>query len=292
MKQIFTILCLSFFPFSLFSQTEFMPIGFKLKCNVGGMLGLASQLISAEKDTLIKGIQVRKLTHQHSQIQGLIGFSDFATFIKQKGDSIFQFNIERDSLEFLFKNKYAVGDSLNIRCFDKNPKVVVDSIFKQNGTTRYVIKGNFLNQVRNFYLYDVFGPTVDWKIHYQCFTDPPIFTPICYRFSPKSTPFVVESRFSSFYNCDLIMPSDEKWASELNINPNPAASFLQIDWGQENAISKIELINIQGQTLKSYPISTENSLRVDVQAIPNGIYFLQFRNKENNTVVKKVVVQH
>jgi hypothetical protein len=292
MKKINILIYLVFYSFSLFSQTEFMPIGFKMKCNVGGMLGLASQLISAEKDTLIKGTQVRKLTHKHAQIQGRIDFYDFATFIKQKGDSIFQYNIERDSLEFLFKNKYAVGDSLNVRCFDKNPKMVVDSIFKQNGTTRYVIKGNFFNQVRYFYLYDAFGPTVDWRLRYQCLTDPPIFTPICYRFSSNSTPFVVESRYSSFYNCDLIMSSDEKWTSELSMNPNPSDSFLQLDWGHENTFSKIELINIQGQILKSCPISTENSLRLDVQTTPSGIYFLHFRNKENNTIVKKVVIQH
>jgi hypothetical protein len=293
MKQIFTIICLSLFSFSLFSQTEFMPIGFRLTSNVGEFFGAAKETIISEKDTIIKDKQLRKLWHKYSDTQGsYVNANNFATYITQLGDSIFNYNQSKDVLEFLFKNKYKLGDSLFINCSSNNPKAVVDSIFQANGTTRYVIKTNYFSMIKYFNIYDAFGPTIYWNLSYQCSTDPPIFTPICYRFNSKSTPYVVANRFNSSYNCELIMSSDEKWASELNINPNPSASFFQIDWAQENALSKIELINVQGQMLKSYPISTENSLRLDVQTIPNGIYFLQFKNNENHSVVKKVVVQH
>ncbi len=84
---------------------------------------------------------------------------------------------------------------------------------------------------------------------------------------------------------------DEGNRNELRVFPNPAQTKqITIDF-QSTEISEIRLINIAGKELIAKTVdfgTTKYTLQLD--EIPNGIYFLRVKTSENRIVVKKLVV--
>ncbi|MFW5781237.1 MAG: T9SS type A sorting domain-containing protein [Bacteroidota bacterium] len=71
------------------------------------------------------------------------------------------------------------------------------------------------------------------------------------------------------------------------IFPNPAHGFINIQLNQ-NTSSKIQILNTNAQVVKR--ISTESDLtNIDIQDLPNGLYFIKVNNEKVSCTRKFVV---
>jgi hypothetical protein len=302
MKVIFTYFSLFLCSSYLFSQTEFMPIGFRYVSYSLGFFSSSKRLTISEKDTVINGELLRKLVHKYSDINSSLLQSIQINYIKQKGDSIFQFNTNTNMFTFLFKNKFNLGDSVYINCSSSSkPKIVVDSIATINGMKRYKMVAEIVRSGMKFkeiyYLYDAFGPNMEWELRTFCYYgyyDGAEVIPLCYRTNETANPesIIIISKLKPVYDCNIIMSSTELQIKDLNIKPNPAQTMLQIEWGVESPIRDIQLISLQGKILKTYFVDGKNTLDINVEGIQNGLYFLQMNTKERQTLTRKITVLH
>ncbi len=79
--------------------------------------------------------------------------------------------------------------------------------------------------------------------------------------------------------------------TEVKIYPNPAkGEFVTVEFTKRE-IKEISLTNITGKEvfLKTYPFA-ENKKQVQLNDIPNGIYFLKIKTTEDKIVIKKLMV--
>ena len=89
-------------------------------------------------------------------------------------------------------------------------------------------------------------------------------------------------------NCGATaVPTIGKLAT-VQIIPNPANGFVTINGF--NNIQKIELINMQGQIIKTISVNDHASL-IDVSSIANGIYQLKL-SSSNQSQIERLVVAH
>jgi uncharacterized delta-60 repeat protein len=70
---------------------------------------------------------------------------------------------------------------------------------------------------------------------------------------------------------------------KVRIYPNPAKDYIRFE--SLKLIGKIKIINLQGQIVKSKHILHEEIL--DVNDLPNGVYFIQFENLKSIKLIKK-----
>jgi hypothetical protein len=87
------------------------------------------------------------------------------------------------------------------------------------------------------------------------------------------------------------LSNKEKLETELKIYPNPCKSNkVTIDF-QSKEISEIRLTNITGKQvlLKKYDFSTHKT-QLLLNSIPNGMYLIQVKTSDNETLVKKLMV--
>ncbi len=79
--------------------------------------------------------------------------------------------------------------------------------------------------------------------------------------------------------------------TEVKIYPNPAkGEYVTVEFNKRE-IKEISLTNITGREvfLKTYPF-TETKKQVQLNDIPNGIYFLKIKTTEDKIVIKKLMV--
>lgn len=75
----------------------------------------------------------------------------------------------------------------------------------------------------------------------------------------------------------------------LKIFPNPASSYLTIDFGGLTAQSQIQIMNLHGQVVKTLSV-WESVQTIDVSDLAAGNYLLTIAN-ENQPIVKRIVIQ-
>lgn len=73
--------------------------------------------------------------------------------------------------------------------------------------------------------------------------------------------------------------------SQINIFPNPASDFIQI---QNESSIQIELYNLNGNKLKS--IQTKNDKTIDVSQLVPGTYLLRIQNLETDEITSKKIL--
>jgi hypothetical protein len=77
--------------------------------------------------------------------------------------------------------------------------------------------------------------------------------------------------------------------SNILVYPNPVKNVLNIKINDKYDI--IQVINTSGVVLKTLNCKGMSEVRVDMQQLPKGIYFIKTENTEKNTVVQKVIKQ-
>ena len=73
--------------------------------------------------------------------------------------------------------------------------------------------------------------------------------------------------------------------SKINIYPNPATDFIQI---QNKANIRIELFGLNGKQFLN--IQTKNNETLDVSNLVSGTYLLRIQNLETQTVTTKTIL--
>jgi hypothetical protein len=89
------------------------------------------------------------------------------------------------------------------------------------------------------------------------------------------------------YKKGIIVNTDEELRNESTINiwPNPATHQINIE--QNNLeIVKIEIIDMMGVMLKSYP---ELKKTIDISGLSNGIYFVKITTGDNKIKIRKIL---
>jgi hypothetical protein len=64
-------------------------------------------------------------------------------------------------------------------------------------------------------------------------------------------------------------------AGGVNIYPNPASTLVNIRWNDDYRVTRIELTDLTGRIVLAVPAATGNSLQIDLNTLPQGIYNLQ-----------------
>jgi PKD repeat protein len=87
----------------------------------------------------------------------------------------------------------------------------------------------------------------------------------------------------------LTPTNDPNTEGGLKIYPNPTNGLLYLDFKDVQSLDfQIVISNIQGKILKSQKLNKELLQVVDMNDLPKGIYFLEFKNKEER-FIRKVI---
>ncbi|MBX3165296.1 MAG: T9SS type A sorting domain-containing protein [Bacteroidetes bacterium] len=76
---------------------------------------------------------------------------------------------------------------------------------------------------------------------------------------------------------------------KLRIYPNPTSGMLNVECLMLNGEAELQIINVLGEVIKHSTLTTKHS-QIDVSELPNGIYFVNIRNKQNESVTKKLII--
>ena len=77
---------------------------------------------------------------------------------------------------------------------------------------------------------------------------------------------------------------------DIEIFPNPASSFIQLNSKDGKTMDEIRLIDVSGRILKIWNQDERNS-KLDVSTVPSGFYFL-LMSRNGKAFYHKVVIQH
>ncbi len=77
----------------------------------------------------------------------------------------------------------------------------------------------------------------------------------------------------------------------VNSYPNPTSKLLNLEFNKSISIEKIEISNCLGQTISSIKTDTSpnKNISIDFSLFENGIYFINIRERNRNTVLKTIV---
>jgi hypothetical protein len=303
MKKNLLLIIASIISMNLLAQTEFMPIGATVRAQFippyGWTRANRISIFNAQKDTLVDSIVFRKVQYfiMDTLLQKNIGFSTL--LFKQKHDSIFAYEPRDKTLNFLFKNKYSVGDSLKLKTTNGNKvdtfaTLYVDSVVASNGINRYACRFLCNNQpfitqrfVR-FNLYDKFIPDFNWYLGSICqiAISDVLFLhyPLCYtdKTTTYQTPLNKEGR------CYPFSPPVEIDYS-IKIFPNPADSYISVLTNSEQSV-RLSIRNLHGiEIFRTTLLAPKN---LEINHLPNGFYIVSVENEKGSLTTQKLIVHH
>ena len=84
----------------------------------------------------------------------------------------------------------------------------------------------------------------------------------------------------------ILSTSDIENQLNFKIYPNPTTNFLNFE--NKRTITKIQIININGQVIKTFNQLEFVNNKIDIQELENGIYFLKI-NIEDNSIIKRII---
>ncbi len=77
----------------------------------------------------------------------------------------------------------------------------------------------------------------------------------------------------------------------INIYPNPVASFLTVEFDNSIAIQKIELIDMQGRVILKSDNIVDNRMTIDVEGLSPGIYIVKLLSRSSGIYAQQIKVQ-
>ena len=303
MKHLKLLFFALLFSINGFSQIEFMPIGSITSTAYTSLGGEGSGVFNPQKDTLCGGEICRKIMITRKNSKDNKVYSEFIYF-QQKGDSIFEYNEYSKKWAFLFKNRYTVGDSFDIKNIIAQftytlATVYVDSVVVSNGLNRFACRIKCLPRSSNdtltffrFNLYDKFIPDYDWHLYNICtraYNDSYYYYPLCYTENTLNyhTPLYTGP------NCDSITKSTDVLELSDNLDltlfPNPANASLNIKSSQKQVV-RLNVFNMNGQLVLKKTITTPAQL--NISPLPDGIYIVKAESDKGISLTRKLIVHH
>jgi phosphoribosylformylglycinamidine (FGAM) synthase PurS component len=86
------------------------------------------------------------------------------------------------------------------------------------------------------------------------------------------------------YPLSLAPPAKEGFSA--TIYPNPAQGKFAVSVASSIAVTRVQLLNVQGQTVKEYLPSS----RYDVSTVPRGTYFVSI-NSSQEKAIKRLIIE-
>jgi hypothetical protein len=149
---------------------------------------------------------------------------------------------------------------------DKTNWVTISGSFVAVGDEQYITIGNFRNDANTVKQFVGNG-------------------------NPSST--VAYYYIDDVYVGETPLTIDEKEKEcEVKLFPNPANAIVTIAFKNKNvAAYTFEITNLLGQLQSANAEIKNNTISINTEALPMGIYFVKLVNKEDNTVVVRKVVR-
>jgi hypothetical protein len=76
----------------------------------------------------------------------------------------------------------------------------------------------------------------------------------------------------------------------LSLFPNPASSYLTVEWTNGENATDIRILNVVGQEVLSY-FNISNGEKISVEALQNGVYFIEMTMNKQRNIQKFVISQ-
>jgi len=108
--------------------------------------------------------------------------------------------------------------------------------------------------------------------------------------SPQGTIVKSKSNITNNRVQGAIGISENSFKNELFVYPNPATSEVSIRLGKTCNNCSLEITNTLGQTVRSEKLLSYDN-KINIAALPNGVYYLKIKNSSTQ-YVQKLVVQH
>jgi len=89
-------------------------------------------------------------------------------------------------------------------------------------------------------------------------------------------------------NCGLVSV-DENAQTDWRIYPNPATSFVRIDFPNAEGDTQLILTDVAGKTIDQHAMLGRNFVQMDISGLPRGMYFIRVSGSTNHPVQKLVI---
>jgi hypothetical protein len=223
MKNILTLLLVTFSYLNLFSQSNFAPIGSKWIYSYGTVGGGGYEKYESMGDTIIEGLATRKIRRARLSIRG--NFRDtFWTYLQVRNDSVYQLN--GSSRQFLLFLKPKLNDTFR---------------FSNTANTYYVVKKvdtiNIGQNVKRYrmaqYCNNRESPLFDYVENIGLLNDPIVFIDFCYAIKDIGHTLCYFESGNLTYGdkiaCEkLVSTKDLLSESDVLISPTAATDYISI----------------------------------------------------------------
>ena len=99
--------------------------------------------------------------------------------------------------------------------------------------------------------------------------------------------------FPPFTNANCATLGNENFvANNFKIYPNPSKGSIAIDFNENNEIKSLNIYSVLGQKVFVSNETIISNTTIDISVLRTGIYFLEFIDKDNNTILKKISIEN
>lgn len=269
---------------SAIAQSEFAPVGATWYYTYNGFTTMGYEKLFSEKDTMINNLSCRKLARTvtyYDFITHSVHTWEWSPFFVRDSNHVYYF-FQNDQFVLLYDFNKSAGEywTTDAYSFDGNcklGKIYVDS----TGTEE--IDGEPLKwlAVHNDSTYDgYFGNKK--KIYERIGSFYYMFpAPACFIYEGGWELRCYNDSMLSYQNfvCDSLYIGIEEItkADHINIFPNPAGDFLQVQSGSMTSGKSMEIMDAFGRKVESFEAADVMS-KISVVDLPPGIYFLKSGN--------------
>ncbi len=89
---------------------------------------------------------------------------------------------------------------------------------------------------------------------------------------------------TSYCHYILIWGLDELKTSQFNISPNPTSDFIYFSNTNNAAISRIEILDLNGKCIKNIKPSETNQNSVSLENLISGVYLIKFKTSQSEEI--------
>ncbi len=293
--KIISVLCFLFLLFNFKIQAQsWAPIGATWYYSYHASyfppyLNTYSKIVS-EKDTIINGVNCRKLIHYKAGQNGIPNYYKSNIYMYESDKKIYyhvdslsrfcllyDFNanaggwwiLDEYSGSALFRDTVKVISTDSITINGQKKKTMIT----QNTNFQVMLDGLNIEGIGNWFnMFPAFDMVEEYPLR-------------CYQDNILGLYSTGVSSDCEFTNIGIEEYSDDH---HLFISPNPAQNIIYVRLeGNKNDIL-ISIINTKGQHLKSL-ITNKEYETIDISNLPAGLYFIQLRNNDK-TVIRKLQI--
>lgn len=112
---------------------------------------------------------------------------------------------------------------------------------------------------------------------------------LCY-----STSGVLRYEFQDSKDCWTLNTTSVEFSPErikMHLSPNPASNFVTLTFEENILDYEVKLFNSLGQVIKKYQYQNNQSIKINISNIPNGIYFIHMNTNEGIVFSEKLLIE-